>query len=222
VKIRAIVPAWNEEATVADTVQPLVESGMFDMVLVVDDGSTDRTAAATCAQGACEIGAAVLTLTPNRGKGGAMLEAVTRALADGCEAIAFFDADLRGLRAEHARWLVDPVADGRCVMCCGLRDYGPLINEMARGWPPITGERCVRADVLRAVPPAMWDGYKIEVGLNETARTIGETYLVVLDGLQIVGKTEKFGRHEGFVRLARMSREVLIAWRDVREELKRG
>lgn len=214
------MPAWNEEATVSNTVRPLIDSRLFDQVLVVDDGSTDNTAAATCAQGACELGARVLTLRPNRGKGQAMLEATRQALAEGCDAVTYFDADLRGLTAEHARLLVAPVADGRCVMCCGLRDYGPLINAMARGWPPITGERCVSAAVLRATPDWVWDGYKIEVGLNETARTIGDTFLVVLEGLSIVGKTEKFGRQEGFVRLARMSREVLTAWRDVREELE--
>lgn len=208
----AIIPAWNEAATVAATVAPLLAAGCFARVLVVDDGSTDATAEVARA-----AGAEVLSLRPNRGKGGAMRVAVESVLRDGVEAVGFFDADLRGFTAEHARALVAPVAQGRAAMVCGLRDYGPAWNSIQRALPPITGERVVRAEVLRALPAHFWSGYRIEMGLNAAALAmprLGPVLLVDLPGLGIVNKTEKFGVAEGMVRHARMTREVLCAMRD--------
>jgi hypothetical protein len=42
--IDAIVPAHNEESTVANVARALIQSGAFGRVIVVDDGSTDNTA----------------------------------------------------------------------------------------------------------------------------------------------------------------------------------
>jgi hypothetical protein len=214
--IVAVVPAWNEAATVAATVGPLLAAGCFSRVLVVDDGSTDATAEVARA-----AGAEVLSLRPNRGKGGAMREAVEGILRDGGDgtvgAVGFFDADLKGFSPEHARALAASVAEGRAAMVCGLRDYGPARNSIQRTLPPITGERVVRAEVLRALPAHFWSGYRIEMGLNAAALAmprLGPVLLVDLPGLGIVNKTEKFGVAEGMVRHARMTREVLCAMRD--------
>ncbi|MBL9127935.1 MAG: glycosyltransferase, partial [Verrucomicrobiales bacterium] len=61
----AILPAWNEAPTLGDVVAGL--RGRVERVLVVDDGSTDATAAR-----AREAGAEVLSLGTNRGKGAAL------------------------------------------------------------------------------------------------------------------------------------------------------
>jgi len=63
--ILAVVPAHDEEPRVAAVVQALVGQGL--PVLVVDDGSSDRTGEAARA-----AGARVLSLRPNRGKGAAL------------------------------------------------------------------------------------------------------------------------------------------------------
>ena len=49
-RVLVIVPAWNEEASVAAVVRDLVATG-YD-VLVVDDGSTDKTRSVALASGA--------------------------------------------------------------------------------------------------------------------------------------------------------------------------
>ena len=78
-RILAIVPAHNEGPRIGAVVGMLVQQGL--PVLVVDDGSSDDTAAAARA-----AGARVLSLRPNRGKGAALKAgfrvALGRQLAD--------------------------------------------------------------------------------------------------------------------------------------------
>jgi glycosyltransferase involved in cell wall biosynthesis len=66
-RVLAIVPAYNEEACIDRTVTEILASGVDIDVLVVDDGSIDRTALR-----AREAGALVLRLPVNLGIGGAM------------------------------------------------------------------------------------------------------------------------------------------------------
>jgi glycosyltransferase involved in cell wall biosynthesis len=72
--ILVIVPAHNEESRVGEVVRALVTQHL--PVLVVDDGSSDNTAAAARA-----AGARVLSLQPNRGKGAALKAGFRAALA---------------------------------------------------------------------------------------------------------------------------------------------
>src|SRR5439155_606038 len=81
--------------------QGLVE---VDRVLVVDDGSTDDTAATARA-----AGADVLRLTANRGKGGAVTAAVEA--APDADTYFLIDADV-GASAARAAALLEPVRAG--------------------------------------------------------------------------------------------------------------
>ncbi|HEX6971077.1 MAG TPA: glycosyltransferase, partial [Limnochordia bacterium] len=62
-----VIPAYNEAAAVASTVAAAARLPDVAEVIVVDDGSTDATAAAAKAAGAITI-----SLTPNQGKGRAL------------------------------------------------------------------------------------------------------------------------------------------------------
>ena len=50
-RIAVLIPAWNEEATVADVVNKIREVGLYD-VIVINDASTDQTAKRATAAGA--------------------------------------------------------------------------------------------------------------------------------------------------------------------------
>lgn len=216
-RCEAIIPAHNEEKTVANTVAPVVRSKLFDRVTVVDDGSKDRTS-----QIARDAGATVNRLEKNRGKGGAMKIEVDAALGRGADIICFFDSDLLNLTEEHVSKILVPALDGRAVMVCGLRDYSfsPVANVIQMGFPPITGERSVRSSVIKRVPPHFWTGYRIEAGLNRAADLTGVTLMTILNGLRIVDKTDKVGHREGLFRHAKMFKEVFEAMRDAQEMIR--
>lgn len=83
--ILALIPAYNEETHVAQVVR---KSKQYLPVLVVDDGSTDHTAAR-----AEEAGAIVLRQTPNQGKGAALRAGFQYALDQAYDAVITLDAD---------------------------------------------------------------------------------------------------------------------------------
>jgi hypothetical protein len=199
----AIIPAHNEAPRIAAVVGPLLASGRFTRVVVVDDGSTDATT-----QAAQAAGAHTITLTPNRGKGGALLAGIQGTTEP---VVAFFDADLLGLKPEHVGLLVDPVAAGDAVMVCGLRDYGAKYNALQLAIPPITGERAIRRDILTRVPANFWQGFAVEAGINSAACHAGPVWDVVLVGLTIVPKWNKVGIAQGVTDAAKMARDVLVA-----------
>ncbi len=82
----ALVPAYEAESTVAAVVRGI--RGSVARVLVVDDGSSDRTAAE-----AESAGAEVLRRGTNGGKGAAVRSGLERLLATDATHVAFVDAD---------------------------------------------------------------------------------------------------------------------------------
>lgn len=87
-RVLVIIPAWNEQGSVAQTVHEVSETNPGVDVLVVDDGSTDRTAAAARA-----AGAEVCELPFNLGVGGAMRAGYRYALREGYDVAVQIDAD---------------------------------------------------------------------------------------------------------------------------------
>lgn len=87
-RVLVIVPAWNEEASVGRTVAEIHAANPTVDVLVVDDGSGDRTA-----QRAVEAGAHVARLPFNVGVGGAMRTGYRYALRLGYDVAVQIDAD---------------------------------------------------------------------------------------------------------------------------------
>jgi glycosyltransferase involved in cell wall biosynthesis len=83
--ILALIPAWNEEAFIG----PVIEATRTQLpVLVVDDGSQDRTSDL-----AISAGAKVVQHAENKGKGQALITGFNWALAQGFEAVVTLDAD---------------------------------------------------------------------------------------------------------------------------------
>ena len=119
-----VIPAYNEEKTIGDTVRGALQ--VADRVLVVDDGSTDRTSEIASAAGATVVRHAV-----NRGLGGALGTGIEGALRLGADLIATMDADGQH-RPEDAKRAMDRVAEGDVDFVIGSRMLEKKGNMPAR------------------------------------------------------------------------------------------
>jgi glycosyltransferase involved in cell wall biosynthesis len=109
------IPAWNEADSVAAVIAEVRERLADADVLVVDDGSTDETAAR-----AAEAGATVASLPFNQGLGAALQTGYLYALREGYDFCAHLDADGQHPPAEVAR-LLEEVRTDRADLVIGSR-----------------------------------------------------------------------------------------------------
>jgi glycosyltransferase involved in cell wall biosynthesis len=107
-----IIPAYNEEPRLPETLQRIAEYlptlGVRTEVLVVDDGSTDRTAAVAESFRGKLTGLRVLSNGRNRGKGYSVRHGMLEARGD---MVLFTDADLSA-PIEEAEKLLTPLSNG--------------------------------------------------------------------------------------------------------------
>lgn len=116
------MPAHNEQESVGACVRRTPSSvlGRPVQVLVVDDGSTDETAARARA-----AGAEVIRLPENRGLGAAVRVGLAAAIDRGAGAVAFCDADGE-YPPEELEALVAPVLAGQADYVAGSRFLGEI------------------------------------------------------------------------------------------------
>lgn len=217
-KIAAIVPALNEEETIGHVVKTLVDSKVFDEVIVISDGSHDRTA-----ERAREAGATTVhELPPHPGRGGkgqALEHGVTHTDA---EFVAFFDADLVGFTTEHVRLLVGPVLSGKRTMNTAWRDRGPVWNFVQMHLMPlIGGERVMPRHAFEVIPFRFIRGFMIEAATNYYCRVNRLPYGgTLLPGLTIRKKYQKVGWKKAIGEYAVMYYQVVKAMLVVRLHAK--
>lgn len=206
-RVCAIIPAYNEESTVTEALRPIIACPLVDRVLVISDGSHDRTVDAARA-----AGAEVLELPRNGGKGAALLAG---ARLTECEILLFSDADLSGLDDSSYRSLVAPVLAGEVAMMVAVRDRGALLNAIQRrSGPLLSGVRCLERRLLLATPAWALEGYRVETGLNQTARSLGAAIGVILMPRSVTHrvKEHKFGIGGGLWARAQMFAQVFTAF----------
>jgi glycosyltransferase involved in cell wall biosynthesis len=114
--VSVIIPALNEEEPIADVVHAVRATNIPREIIVVDNGSTDRTA-----EHAREVGAKVIA-EPHRGYGRACRAGV-RALSPECNVVVFLDGDGSDC-PEFMNQLVDPLARGTHDFVIGSRTRG--------------------------------------------------------------------------------------------------
>jgi len=230
--VSVVLPALDEEETVGDIVAVLTGAlvgpgGLVDEVVVVDSGSSDRTAQFAEAAGARVVhaGQALPAVPPVTGKGEAMWRSLAATTGD---VLVFCDADLRDVSPAWVTGLLGPLLldpgtafvkatydrpldTGHTVLPAG---GGRVTEVLARPllnlfWPalagfvqPLAGEYAARRSLLERLPFPC--GYGVELGLLvDTLRVAG------LDAMAQVDLGERRHRHRDDRDLGRMAGEIL-------------
>lgn len=206
-RVAAIVPAYNEERTIGPVIEALLECRRLEEIIVVSDGSDDRTA-----EVARRYPVKVLELEQNVGKGGAMKAGANET---NCEVLLFVDADLVGLHTEHIEALLEPVLSGRTAMSIGVFSEGRRSTDLAQKLAPaLSGQRAVRKDLFDQVPNLEHSGYGVEIALTQYAeRHNVEIVRVPLPTVSQVMKEEKRGLVEGMRARLKMYWEIVRSLR---------
>lgn len=110
-----IIPALNEESAIGVTLDR-VPHGLYQAIIVADNGSTDRTAEVARSRGATVVH------EPEKGYGAACLRAMG-ALPESVEAVVFMDADASD-EPDQAELLLEPIYRGRADLVLGSRTLG--------------------------------------------------------------------------------------------------
>ena len=137
-KVAVLIPAYNEAAKIGDVVRR-VPAEVVDLILVIDDGSTDSTA-----QIATQAGAEVLSMPKVAGVGAALRAGIQLARSRGMD-VAIFVAGNNKDEPKEIPSLLDPIVDLGCDIVMGSRfltggRYGgdmPLYRKFATRLHPI-------------------------------------------------------------------------------------
>jgi glycosyltransferase involved in cell wall biosynthesis len=160
-----VIPAYNEAAAIGRVVVDVLAAGPWREVLVIDDGSTDETAA--CARAA---GATVVRHPYNKGNGAAVKTGIRRATGD---YLVLLDGDGQH-RGADARRLVDRLGEYDLAVgartpasqASGARRVGNQVLNWLAGYlsgrpiPDLTsGLRAARRDLLREFVHLLPNGF---------------------------------------------------------------
>ncbi|WP_328943367.1 glucosyl-3-phosphoglycerate synthase [Streptomyces sp. NBC_00250] len=247
-KVSVVLPALNEEATVGDIVAVIRRELMseavplVDELVVIDSGSTDRTAEVAAAAGARVVARdAILPRIPAvPGKGEVLWRSLMVTTGD---VVCFVDADLRDFSADFVTGIVGPLLtdpDVDFVKAMYDRPFGPEFNGLASGktagqggrvtelvarpllnlhWPqlagfvqPLGGEYAARRSLLERLPFPV--GYGVELGL-----LVDALHTVGLDALAQVDVGVRKHRHQDGLALGRMAAAI---YRTAQLRLSRG
>jgi glucosyl-3-phosphoglycerate synthase len=232
VTVSVVLPALDEERTVGAIVATIREAlvercPLVDEVVVVDSGSSDRTAEVAAAAGARVV--SVDTVLPRHGSRPGKGEALWKSLhATTGELIVFVDSDLVDFDPRFVVGLLGPLLtepsigyvkalyDRPLTTTDGIVPSGggrvtelvarPLLNafwpELAGFVQPLSGEYAGRRELLEQVP--FVSGYGVELGL-----LVDLVALAGLDALAQVDLGTRQHTHQADAALGRMAGQIL-------------
>lgn len=126
-KLSIIIPVYNEEQTIGQVVDQVLavtlDPAVTKEIIIVDDGSTDRTAGILQSY-IQQPSVRVITLKSNRGKSGAIIEALRQITGD---VVLIQDADFEYLPSQYPV-LLDPILKEGAEVVYGSRFLGSIKN----------------------------------------------------------------------------------------------
>ncbi|MDK2984685.1 MAG: hypothetical protein PWQ96_327 [Clostridia bacterium] len=167
--VSVIIPAYNEEIRIGNTLKPLISMDGIDEIVVVDDGSTDKTSNV-----AASLGVKVIKMKKNRGKGSALNEAAK--IVKG-SIIVLLDADL-GESVAEVKKIIQPVLERKADIAIAAfpkknkkSGFGLVkkfaiwvVNKYGKQYlqEPLSGQRAFTREAFEKVTPFS-KGFAVEV-----------------------------------------------------------
>lgn len=140
-KVSCIIPSYNEELRIGAVLQVVYKHPLIDEVIVVDDGSKDRTQAVV----KNFKGVQLIIHEKNKGKSQTVVDGIMQSKGD---TIFLLDADLIGLTPKDISDLIEPVLLQKADISISLRKNSPWIARRF-GLDFISGERVFSRELIK-------------------------------------------------------------------------
>lgn len=226
--ISIIIPAYNEENKIKETLEGVINIKEINEVIVIDDGSSDKTTqvASSVKDGKIKV----FTLDKNRGKGYALnygLE-ISKKNAD---IIGFIDGDL-GSSSSEVKKLIDPILNDEADVI--IAKFPPAKKKGGLGFvknlakesvlemtgksldATLSGQRLFKKEVLEKFDEIPF-GYGVEVGMTIDILKYGYTIKEVLVNMthSETGRDLKGFIHRGkqFYHIKKVLKQKRKEWR---------
>jgi len=205
-KVSAIICAYNEAKTINSVVSKVCDY-FFDEVIVVNDGSTDKTD--EILQQLTEFyNFKYIILPENKGKGYAMATGIENASG---EVIVFIDADLSNLKDDHLFELVMPLMHKEADMVLG-QPTETLINYSVNPFKSFAGQRAVfKKDILSIIDKMKNSRFGVETLINLYYQSEGKKdKYIMLSGLKHPTKFDKVSKQQAIKEFVKEGHQIAL------------
>jgi len=202
-RVSAIIPAYNEEKRIGNVIQSAMKCKLITDIIVVDDGSEDRTF-----EEASTYDVKVIKLSKNQGKGEALKNAL---LYCDSEIVIFLDADLIGLNPGHIESLIFPLINTDTEMTIGIFNSGRFFTSWHQKLTPsLSGQRAFKGDLIQDIMNLEMSGYNAEMAITKLIREKNiKVEHILLEDISHVIKEEKIGFSKGMYCRMKMYKEII-------------
>ena len=226
--ISIIIPAYNEENKIKDTLENIIGINEINEVIVVDDGSSDKTTDIAKQVKSDKI--KVFTLDKNRGKGYALNYGIKISMKN-ADVIGFLDGDL-GSSSKEIKKLIKPILNNEADVI--IAKFPPAKKKGGLGFvkglaknsvlemtgveldATLSGQRIFKKEVLEKFDQMPY-GYGVEVGMTIDILKYGYTIKEVLVNMthSETGRDLKGFIHRGkqYYHIKKVLRQKKKEWR---------
>jgi glycosyltransferase involved in cell wall biosynthesis len=209
--LAVIIPVFNEAGKVGGMLDVLLQVDIIREIIVVDDGSTDQSLEEINRAALADSRITLIAHPVNQGKGQAIFSGWH---ATKTQNLLLLDGDLFGMQPQHVLDLVQPVLEDRADMSIGQFQKGDWKTDIShRVTPWLSGQRCLRANMLGLISSQAAQGYGIETALTVAARHYQwRCVRVPLVGMWHLPGESRRGFWLGFKTRFRMYAQIVSAW----------
>ncbi len=201
-RVSVVIAAYNEASRISRVLSVVEDDPLVDEVIVVDDGSKDKTA-----EVAKRFDIILLENEKNLGKTLSVKKGIKAAKN---EIILLLDADIVGLTTKGVDALVRPVINKQVDWTLSLRgnSFG-FMKMLGVDW--VSGERAIRKELLS--DPFIWSrpeiGFGLETLMNKSFLNRGATFQsIYLPHLKVINKASKVGFIKGWYYELKMVKQI--------------